>query len=78
MVRTSITITDDQDGWIDGMIESGAFTSRSEVIRYCIQYARNDDHPDRLTELERKVEKYKPYRYKAYQAVRENTGWLDD
>ena len=37
MVKKSISITDQQDGWIKAQIESGHFGNESEVIRELIR-----------------------------------------
>ncbi len=37
MVKKSISVTDQQDGWIKAQIESGHFGNESEVIRELIR-----------------------------------------
>jgi len=37
MVKKSISITDQQDGWIKAQIESGHFGNESEVVRELIR-----------------------------------------
>ena len=37
MVKKSISVTDQQDGWIKGQIEAGLFGNESEVIRELIR-----------------------------------------
>jgi antitoxin ParD1/3/4 len=49
MHRKTITLTEQQDGWVKGQIESGHFGNDSEYIRYLIR--RDQQAQIRLTTL---------------------------
>jgi len=49
MRRKTITLTEQQDGWVKGQIESGHFGNDSEYIRYLIR--RDQKAQERLATL---------------------------
>ena len=51
MVKKSITVTDQQDGWIKAQIETGHYGNESEVIRELIR-ERQIREQETATEIE--------------------------